>query len=265
FILTPGIAEAAKKAGAKYGCSFVTTLMSTFELLLYKVTGNSDIIIGLPTAGQGASEMYDLIVHCVHFLPLRSNPDPRLSVAEYLNKRKSKTLDDYEYQQFTFGTLLKELKIERNPSRIPLAPISFNIDMGMNKKVVFDNLTYRVVYNKRVSETFEIFLNIADCEEGYEFQWSYNTQLFTPATITRLMDQYLYLLKQVTENPEILIADLKLEDKSSFLQQLESWNDTYRLLPETSVADLFESAAEANAEGVALTFNSEEFSYSRLN
>ncbi len=266
FILAADIAASVKKTGARYGCSFVTTLMSVFELLLYKYTGNSDIVIGLPTAGQGAAEMYDLIGHCVNFLPLRSNPDPNLTFAEYLKKRKSKTLKDYENQQFTLGTLLKELKIERDPSRIPLSPVSFNIDIGMNMQVRFEGITYKIVYNKRIAETFELFLNITDCEEGYEFQWSYNTQLYKPSTINGLMDKYSCLLQQIGENAEQRIGDLQLEDKSVLAAYWENWNNQAKKdLWKGTLLDKINHSCIVHANKAALHFKGEVVSYRELN
>lgn len=265
FILPAATANEIKKIGARYGSSFVNTLMSVFEILLFKYSGSADVVIGLPTAGQAAKEMYDLIGHCVNFLPLRSQPRPEQPFAAYLKQRKSKTLVDYEHQQFTFGTLLKELKIDRDPSRIPLTPMSFNIDIGMNKQVVFENLSYKVVSNKRVAETFEIFLNITDCEEGYEFQWSYNTQLFKPATIKGLMQKYEYILQQIIKQPEVLIADVKLVNEDIILSQLEQWNQTSQPLPEGTVVNLFESIVHSDADRVALKFQTDTYTYKTLN
>ncbi|HTG56380.1 MAG TPA: condensation domain-containing protein, partial [Niabella sp.] len=180
FVLPAEIAEDIKKVGARYGCSFVNTLLSVFEVLLFKYSGSADVVIGLPAAGQAAKEMYNLIGHCVNLLPLRSNPGKALSFADYLSQRKTKMLDDYDHQQFTFGTFLQKIKIERDPSRIPLVPVAFNIDIGMDGDVHFNNLDYRIINNKRAAETFELFLNITNCKEGYAFQWSYTKQLYEP-------------------------------------------------------------------------------------
>ncbi|HMR84063.1 MAG TPA: amino acid adenylation domain-containing protein, partial [Niabella sp.] len=220
----------------------------------------------LPTAGQGATEMYDLIGHCVNFLPLRSNPDPDITFAEYLKKRKSKTLTDYEHQQFTFGTLLKELKIERDPSRIPLSPVSFNIDIGMEAQVWFEDVAYKIVYNKRIAETFELFLNITNCEQGYEFQWSYNTQLYKPSTIKGLMDKYSCLLQQIIENAEQKIADLRLEDEKVLAAYWKSWNNQAKKDAwEGTILDKINQSCIANADKTALVFKGGSVSYRELN
>ena len=265
FVLPAATAAAIKKAGAKYGSSFVNTLMAAFEVLLYKYTGHQDIVIGLPTAGQAATEMYDLIGHCVNLLPLRSQPNPDLSFAEYLKQRKSKTLRDYEHQQFTFGTFLKELKIPRDPSRMPLVPVSFNIDMGMDMQVSFKDLDYLLLHNKRVAETFELFLNIADCEEGYVFQWSYNAQLYRPATIKSLMDKYRYLLLQIVDNATQKIADLQLENKTILTAYWQDWNNRSKILPgPATIIEKINATCLAHPDRAAVYSKGQTLSYREI-
>src|SRR5262249_24079200 len=92
-----------------------------------------------------------------------------------------------------------------------------------------------------------------------------NTQLFKPSTIAGLMKKYVYLLEQVNKNPEILLGAVKLVDESIMLSQLEQWNQTSRVLPKENVVSLFESAAIANADRKALTFQSASYSYRLLN
>lgn len=265
YIMPQETAVAIKKAGAKYGCSFVTTLLAVFEILLYKYSGQEDIVIGLPTAGQSATEMYNMIGHCVNLLPLKSHPDPKLTVSEYFKQRKSQTLQDYENQQFTFGSFLKELKIPRDLSRMPLAPVSFNIDMGMDTLVQFTNLNYQLIHNKRIAETFELFLNIADCEEGYVFQWSYNAQLYKPSTMKGLMDKYNYLLTQIITNADQKIASLRLEDSSTIASFWQGWNNRQDdSLYQGTIIDKLHQSFINNANRVALNFEGTTITYKEL-
>ncbi len=253
-----------RKAGATFGCSFVTTLLAAFEVLLHKYSGNTDVVIGLPTAGQSAAEMYNLIGHCVNILPLRSRPQASMAFSDYLKDRKSKTLRDYENQRFTFGSLLKKLSIPRDPSKIPLIPVSFNIDIGMDSKVAFEGFDFAIHYNIRTAETFELFLNISETRNGYEFQWSYNTQLYTAVTIRGLMDKYVYLLEQVIANPRQQIGDLKLENEAALISQVQEWNNTSRPLSNTTVAGLLGKMVEHYADQIAVVFGETQLTYCEL-
>ncbi len=106
----------------------------------------------------------------------------RLPIIWWRENRRCLKITTISNLQF-FGTFLQKIKIERDPSRIPLVPVAFNIDIGMDDQVSFNNLNYSISNNKRASETFELFLNVTNCKEGYEFQWSYNRQLYHSSTI----------------------------------------------------------------------------------
>src|SRR5690606_40592334 len=102
-------------------------------------------------------------------------------------------------------TLLKKLAIARDSSRIPLIPIVFNIDIGMDANVSFSGLEHTLSNDPRSFENFEIFLNITGTEQVITFEWSYNTQLFKSATIERMMNEFEALLEAVVLNPQIKI------------------------------------------------------------
>src|SRR5690606_17946186 len=131
FSMNSALLDALKKTGIKAGCSLVTTLLSAFEIFISKQTGQNDIVLGLPSADQAASGKTQMVGHCVNLLPLRNTIDTKLSFSEFLKKRNQKLFDAYDHQKLSFGELLQKLNIARDPSRVPLVPVVFNIDMGM--------------------------------------------------------------------------------------------------------------------------------------
>jgi hypothetical protein len=159
FKLDPVLIQSLKKLGARAGSSLVSTLLCSFEIFLSRLTGQEDIVLGLPVSGQSATGNHALVGHCVHLLLLRSQPKPSRGFLEFLKERKSKILDDYDHQRFTFGSLLKKLNIARDPSRVPLVPVVFNMDMGLDDGVSFEGLRYELFYNPREYENFEISLS----------------------------------------------------------------------------------------------------------
>jgi hypothetical protein len=167
-----------KKVGMKAGCSFVTTLMTCFEIMLHRLTNQETVVVGLPTAGQSATGNHYLIGHCVNLLPLKSSINLQESFLNTLLQRKAYLFDAYENQQVTFGSLLQKIKISRDTSRTPLAAVMFNIDMGMAEDVNFHNLSFKLQSNPRAFENFELFLNASGIEEQLSLEWSYSTDLF---------------------------------------------------------------------------------------
>jgi len=254
-----------KSTGAKAGCSLVNTLLSAFEIFLYHETGQTDIIIGLPTAGQSATENFRLVGHCVNLLPLRSKVEPEISFIDYLKKRKDAFFDAYDNQRLTVGELVKKLNIKRDSTRIPLIPVVFNIDMYMGRSAVFDGLKYQLIFNPKEYEIFEIFLNATGSKGSLILEWSYNTNLFKPETIGKFITDFEHLLKEIIRNPEIKIKDISFND-STFFSKLEKWNNTSVEYPkDKSLVSLIHEVAVQHPGKIAIEYKQQKISYKDLN
>lgn len=204
--LTGTLLTQIKTTGAKAGASLVTTLLAAFEILLYSRTKQRDIVVGLPASGQSASGLYNVVGHCVNLLPLKTHVEPAQSFYDYLKKRKGEILDAYDHQRLTFGELIKKLYIPRDSSRVTLVPVIFNIDMGMDQAVSFDELQHTLFSNPRSYENFEIYLNASGSKNGILLEWSYNTDLFDENTIESFHKEYSSILEKIVKSPESNIA-----------------------------------------------------------
>ncbi len=260
YALDAELVAAVKKIGAKSGSSLVSTLLSTFEIFLYRLTGQEDIVLGLPAAGQSASGLRALVGHCVHLLPLRSHPHGELSFIDYIKQRKSKIFDDYDHQEFTFGSLLKKLNIPRDPSRIPLVPVVFNMDLGLDDGVAFEGMTHQLFYNPRAYENFELSLNASGSEQSLVLEWSYNTRLFKPATIRAMMEEFETLLRVVVKNPEIRIKDIPAAQGKHV--QVPVLSGAFP--EEKTIVDLFSEQAGNMPDLPAILFENEQLTYREL-
>ncbi|MDN3548275.1 non-ribosomal peptide synthetase [Mucilaginibacter aquaedulcis] len=266
FVLKGELEGPLRNLSKKTGCSFVTILFATFEVYMQQVTGQDEIIIGLPAAGQLVDDNYNLVGHCVNLLPLRSYPKGESSFVSYLKTRQTAMLDAYEHQMCTFGSLLKKLDLPRDSSRVPLVPVVLNIDSGMGTGVNFEDLDFKIVTSPREYETFEIFLNITDTIGAIKFEWSYNTQLFSSATIKKMMAEFEYLLSQVTSTPEILIGKIQFRNNEEIHRQIAAWNNTQSNYPkQRSLHEIISNKANEVADKTALKFGDEEISYAVMN
>ena len=265
FLMKPELIGRLKKTGAKAGCSLFTTLISVYELFLHKLTGQSEIALGIPTAGQAVSEHFDLVGHCVNLLPIRSFPDGALSVTEYLKKRKSEILNDYDHRHFTYGSLLKKLKINRDASRIPILPVILNVDLGLNDQVNFQGLTHQLVFVPREYESFEIFINVSGTEQKMSFEWNYNTQLYKSSTIRKWMYAFENMLQAIVANPEISIKELNVFSAEYFNQHLKTWNSTESDYPrDRTIQSLISETARALPDKTAIRFKNQQLTYREL-
>ena len=259
------LVTALKQLGTKLGCSFMTTLLSSFEVFLFRLTGQTDLAVGIPAAGQAATGNYNLVGHCVNLLPLRTQIDSRESFSNYLQKRKTSVLDAYDRQQFTFGSLVQKLDLPRDPSRIPLVPIVFNIDRDLDPNTLnYDGLEVEFHSNPRTYENFELFINAIELQGKVTLECQYNTNLFDRETICRRLAEFETLLSSIIANPDEAIATINLLPETE-LQLLEQWNQTQSDYPQLCLHQLVEAQTAKTPNSLAVVFEQQQITYQELN
>ncbi len=265
-VLNPDIIAALKKLGTQAGCSFMTTILSSFEVFLHRLTTQEDLVVGIPAAGQAATGMYNLVGHCVNLLPLRTQVDPQQSFSEYLAGRNSKILDSYDHQQFTFGNLVQKLNLPRDPGRVPLVSAIFNIDQGLEKdQIPFANLEVEFMPNPRTSENFELAINITEYKDRFTLEWEYNTNLFAEETAHRHIEAFKTLLAAIVKAPEQEISKLSFLPNTDW-QQIQKWNSNKADYPkEKTIHELFEEQVKRSPNAVAVVYQDQTLTYQDLN
>jgi amino acid adenylation domain-containing protein len=268
YLLAANLVRAIEQLGTSNSCSLMTTLLAAFEVFLTKITGQTELIVAIPTSGQVASGKYGLVGHCVNFLPLRTIVNLECGFSEYLRARNSSILDDYEHQDFTFGSLLKKLSVPRDASRVPLISAVFNIDLdaGSNQSL-FDQLELEISPNRPSFATFEFFLNAISAGNGQiKLECQYNPNLYTAETIQRRLSEFEYLLTQLVETTNLPIGKLSLLNSVAKQQLLVDWNQTDTSYPRTQcIHQLFEEQVKNHGSAIALVFEQQEITYKELN
>ncbi len=264
YPLPSALVAALKKTGQRAGCSFVTTLLAAFEVLLHQLTGQDDLVVGLPAAGQSALAAAPLVGHCVNLLPLRSRPSGEVRFTDYLKRRKTALFDAYDHQNLTFGSLLKKMPVARGAGRVPLVPVVFNIDLGMGEGIAFHGLAHQMRSLPRAYESFELFVNASDSDTGLALEWSYNTALFEAKTIDRMMAQFEQLIGEIVQNPNAKIKNLG-QAPTALAAAYTSLNATARPYPANqTLPQLVAEQARATPAKIAVQSGSAEVSYQQL-
>jgi amino acid adenylation domain-containing protein len=263
FPLDDKIINALKNIGVSNGCSLVTTLLAAFEVFLYKLTNQNDLVVGFPSSGNILYDMRQLVGDCVNLLPLRSKVDPNLSFLNYLKQRNSQLFDAYEHQQVTFGHLLKSFAIARDPSRIPLIPVVFTVDLNrdIENEFSFSGLSHEFKINPRQYATFEIQLHAFRTKNGPSFQWTYNTTLFNQETINQMMITFEKILQKVVEDPSKSISQITFQDFKKDYNEISGISTSY---PKSTLHEIFAKRVEIFPCSIALEFNDKKITYREL-
>jgi len=248
-----------KSFGAKLNSSLNLTLLAIFEVFLNEWTKQNDIVVGLPVAGQIGFNMPNLIGHCVNLLPLRSNLSSEITFTEYLKQRKADYYSALEHSFISFGDMIKHIPLTRDPSRIPLVPITFNIDSGMDKEVEFNGLEHELISNPKSFSIFEVTVNLFESSNGHIFEWIYNTDLFNESTIKSASSRYFELIDLLVAHPNEEIFKL-LHLKNSPTTNKEENDEEFQ-----SLGQLIDAQLTTGADKLAVRFGDIDYSYGQLN
>ncbi|MCC7053620.1 MAG: amino acid adenylation domain-containing protein [Gemmatimonadaceae bacterium] len=259
------VAGAVRAAGARAGSSVFVTLLTAFATLVHRFSGQDDIVIGVPAAGQSAMAKPGLVGHCVNMLPIRIAADPARPFDRMLAEVRSTTLDAFEHQAMGFGSLLARLPIPRDPSRSPLVSVIFNLDRSLPPSAMpFDGLEADLRTVPRAFENFELFLNAIETDGGIALECQYNTALFDATTIRRWLESYEVLLRGAAAAPSSPTGDLPVLTASD-AAILDRCNDTAMALPPVRLVHrLVEAQVMQTPAAVAVTFEGQSLSYAEL-
>ncbi len=239
--------QAVKKAGARNGCTLFVTLLAAFNALAGRLADQDDVTVGIPAAGQSLLDGEILVGHCVDFLPVRAQRTAQTTFAAFLGEMKRRVLDAYDHQQYTLGTLVRKLALERDRGRVPLAEIQFNLER-LPEDLQFAGVTARVEPNPKAFVNFDLFLNVVESEAGLRLDCDYNADLFDAATIDRWLSYYEAFLAHVARDADRPIAaiDLVSAEERGIIERI---NDTAAEYPRAQTVDGLVAAAAAAAPG----------------
>jgi iturin family lipopeptide synthetase A len=221
IVIEPELAAELKKIGAAQRCSLFMVLLSAYNVLLHRLSGSDDLVVGVPFDSPIRSESAgrNLFANTTNMLPLRSRLADDAAFPAYLAKMKELVLAASEHQDYFFGNLVGKLNLPRDPSRSPLFNVVFNLETGefqrdcgtVQMALETKNVPYR---GPRGSAMFDLYLNAAERGNGdILVQCDHNLALIEPETMRRWLGHYRALLRGIVARPGQPVADLPLVEE----------------------------------------------------
>ena len=235
YTSSSGVMKKAKRYASSQNVSLNLLLLSVFEILVSKWSDNNDVVIGMPRAGQPLLGSDNMIGHSVHLLPIRAKVDLGLTFEEYLASRRINYHEVLNHGTVSFGELIQGLQIKRDTSRIPLVPVTFNVEIGLEQGISFSSLKFRTISNPKAYSNFEIILNILGSLNKCTFEWTFNESLFSKSSIYQIAHLYDLLIQRVIESPfEPLSFIYELFEEVDISELLENLNINVNDRPEST-------------------------------
>ena len=261
----PEVFRALKQASGEMQNTVFTTLFSAFLVLLHRLSGQEEIVVGIPAAGQNLVGSTNLVGHCLNFLPTRNPIKPDQPFAEFARGIKSAVLDAFEHQNYTYGTLLQKLALPRDVSRLPLLSVMFNLDQPGFEQLRFAGLKTSVTTNAKKFVNFDLFVNLVQAGDKLDLQCEFNTDLFDRETVLRWLGHFETLISAVTRDARATLGNLPLSHPAEQNRVLVEWNQTRHEYPrELTIPALFAAQVRQYPGKVAVRCGKKSLTYAEL-
>ncbi|MDP4180244.1 MAG: aminotransferase class III-fold pyridoxal phosphate-dependent enzyme [Bacillota bacterium] len=238
FSISKEKTEQLKSLGKSSGTSLFMIMFSLFDVLLQRLSGCEDIIIGIPMSVRlepGYENCFGLLTNSI---PFRTKPKSRKSYNELLNEIKAETLNTFAYGNYPFNNLVEDLKLKRIPGRNPLFDVMFSFENANDQVLKIKDLTFTNHEFELQYVTFDINFESMEKEGRIDIYFNYNSNLFKKETIEKWIEYFQKIVDTVICDKTIQLADIELKDqyKSSpkipyDLVELKSIEDTLLKFP----------------------------------
>ena len=272
-------ATASLKAfSQQHQTTLFVTLLSAFSALLYRYSGQQDMLIGIPTSGRTQKKFANTIGYFVNPVAMRFKPDGALPFHQLIEQTRANMLEAMEHQDYPFSAVVKRLNPEREADSWPLYQLAFTLqtsqmagqqdlaglalgELGFSMRWGgFDVESFAV--NRRI-ENFDLKLIMAETSEGLSASFQFNSELFEVDTIRTMADHFRQLLKSIVEQPEQALCDLKMLSIDEHRQQLAN-KPQDKPVHSDCVHKEFEYQAQTQPQALAIQSADTSLSYRQL-
>jgi natural product biosynthesis luciferase-like monooxygenase protein/FkbM family methyltransferase len=191
---------------------------AAFSTLLARYSNETDIVVGCPIANRERPETAGLVGFFMNLLVLRSDLSQKPGFRELVRQSKKMLEEAYQYQQMPFEKLTDELKVTRSLAHNPLFQILLALHNNQQEEFSIPGMIMEPLSYAGNSAKYDLTLNVTENTEGLLLSWEYNTDLFEPATIVRMANQFNFLLAALLANPQENVFTLNMLSEEELLE-----------------------------------------------
>ena len=261
--LVAGLRQVARQQGV----TLYMLLLASFQSLLHRHSGQSDIRVGVPIANRTRAETERLIGVFVNTQVLRAEFDLHTTFGELLDQVRDAALGAQAHQELPFEQLVEALQPQRSLSHSPLFQVMFNHQTQASAEIrEVGGLKVEPLEPDSHAAQFDLTLNTTEYEGGLSAAFTYATALFDATTVERLAEHWKALLRGICADVRQRVAGLPLHSDAERTRLLEDWNASAMPLPTPAcLTALIEAQVEAAPQAIALRLGDRQLTYQALN
>ncbi|MBI9164930.1 amino acid adenylation domain-containing protein, partial [Pseudomonas aeruginosa] len=260
-------ARRLKALAQRQGASTFMLLLASFQALLYRYSGQSDIRVGVPVANRNRVETERLIGFFVNTQVLKADIDGQMGFDRLLHQVRQRSLEAQAHQDLPFEQLVEALQPERSLSHSPLFQVLFNYQAERGEHGLPEVAGLSIEEQAWESHTAQFDLVLDTCESESDI-WAalvYATDLFDASTAERLVRHWQNLLDAILAMPDARLGELDMLDREEREVIGQLWNRSDSGYPATPlVHQRVAERARMAPDAVAVIFDEEKLTYAEL-
>jgi amino acid adenylation domain-containing protein len=265
-VIPQELTESLRELGESQNATLFMTLLAAFEVLLFRHTGQDDLVVGVPITGRNNPELANLIGFFINSLPVRTDLSGNPTFRELLGRVREAALGAYEHQDLPFEKLVEVSQPERDTSYSPLFQVMCHLDNTDAPALALPGLRLTPLDADTGTSKFDLTLDLAESSTELKGWLEYSTELFDDVTIQRLSERFQILLKAAVAAPDTRIAALPLLSPVEENQLIAGLNQTAEVFPHAPcLHQIFEAQVEQTPAATAVRFEGQELTYAELN
>ncbi|NOK59266.1 MAG: hypothetical protein GFH27_549283n274 [Chloroflexi bacterium AL-W] len=268
--IAPATAQAVGAFSQQERVTHFMVLLTAFKTLLYRYSGQADLVVGIPVAGRNQPELEVLIGCFLNMLPLRTILSDNPTFRDCVSRVQSVALSAYDHQDLPFEKLVNELQPDRTMSHAPLTQVAFSFEDNPTSALHIQDLliTFDEVSTEAAKLDLALELNETHANGAIELTgwFDYNAEVFEAVTMEHMAIHLQRILESVLEHPERHIADISLLTEAEQQQILVDWNGLTADYPlDQCVHHAFEQQVVQTPNNIAVWFEDQTLTYQELN
>jgi amino acid adenylation domain-containing protein len=263
-VLGNELTEQLGQLAARHDTTLPDLLLAALQALLYRYTGQTDVVIGTMAAHRDRPELAGMIGSVAGPLPVRADLSGNPRFTDLLARTRAAARAARDHQALPFARVVEALRLERDPGRFPVFQIGLDWPMPPA-----DAEAGGVIFSFEPVELrasmYDLGLIVAPAPDGLRIEATYPPALFDAATVRRLLEHWSVLLGGIADGPAARLSELPVLTGAERHRELIEWNDTATELPVTGIHQGFEARVAAAPAAVAAEFEGQSRTYDQLN